>query len=545
MKAFFRIFLFLLTFFQCLFASSGEQLLITAVETGDFGSCKQLIQSGVNYNYHNIYNSSDFSSSDWSILMKALARFGSLVIEAQSFINTVDSVVSDIALPLNIVGGATSLYKWNILPIGVTAATSFFSQKTASYLIRRHFDKNIKAQFNIVLLLLDQADIEKEYVTHRDECAESLFFSIERLFYSPHLLPPFGVGKVNGEKDYACMLDEIGYHINGSEKKSIFVRPDLDFGVVENHFIKSNANFKKITETLPIVFDQDYDITFFGLENLHPFDTKKYGKIAKYLQKQFPYYRSFQPQTVSEENMLTVHTKEYLELVKKPYMLGFIADMPILCLLPYCLVKKLLMKPVIKAVGGTLKAVEVAKEYGLAFNLSGGYHHAKTNDPVYGGFCIINDACIAAKKLLQENPNYKILIIDLDAHQGNGNAEAVRYEKNVAIFDMYNADTWPGDFQTQERINFPILLKAKSDDIEYLQLLETYLPRVIDSVKPDFIIYNAGTDIYEKDPLGCLSVSAAGIITRDEIVFHQATSRHIPIMMLLSGGYHKDLENQL
>jgi|GEM_PF-223781 len=542
-RSIFKLFSFLLVFsvFGTSFAFSPENLLVQAVETGNYSECVQLINAGANYNYHGVYDPNDFSSSDWSVLMKAIARLGSLIIEAQSFINTTDSVFKDVVYPVNIASIATSAYLKNPMPFLATAVSSGIGWKAGLYYTKQVFDKKIEEQYKIVQLLLAQSNIEMGHASMRSENAETLCLSIDSLLRSHYLSPPF-VSK-QPEQYYVTMMGEILYKITDGHEAVRMIRNDeyvRRLAASAERFLKPNASYEKITDTLPIVFDPGYNITFFGLENLHPFDTKKYGKIAQYLHDQFPEHNFFAPESVSLHDLQSVHTKEYLELIKKPHQIGFIADMPILCLLPYRLVERLLMQPVMKAVGGTLKAVELAKKYGLSINLSGGYHHAKTNDPVYGGFCLINDACIAAKKLLQLNPEYKILIIDLDAHQGNGNAEAVKYEKNIAIFDMYNNDTWPGDFQTQERINFPILLSGKMDDIAYLLLLEKYLPRVIDAVKPDFIIYNAGTDIYEHDPLGCLSVSADGINARDEIVFREATSRNVPITMILSGGYHKD-----
>lgn len=206
--------------------------------------------------------------------------------------------------------------------------------------------------------------------------------------------------------------------------------------------------------------------------------------------------------------------------------------------------KFLFIAPVKKPTSGTILALELALKHGWAINLSGGYHHAKREDPVYGGYCLIDDICIAVKKkeqeLLDKNQNYRIMIIDLDAHQGNEHEDISENDSHFLIFDMFNGDTWPGDFACQERINFRYPLHAKMQDKEYLEILKTNLPDAINKVKPDVIIYNAGTDVYEKDPIGALSISKEGIIECDAFVFDQAISRRIPIVMVLSGGYHKD-----
>ena len=305
----------------------------------------------------------------------------------------------------------------------------------------------------------------------------------------------------------------------------------------------ASKTFKKLqkNEKLPIIFDANYDISFGGLESLHPFDTKKYGKVSQYLLKAFSLTpdQFYKPDLVTDEDLLLVHTQEYLETLKNSFTLGLIADMPFLGLLPNKLAQKALLHPVKLATGGTIIGADLALEYGWAINLSGGYHHAKKAEPVAGGFCIINDICIAARKILLKHPEYRILIVDLDAHQGNGHEDVAENEKQIAIFDIYNGKTWPGDFPCQERINYNFPVDGrKTNDAVYLALLNEELPKAIDAVKPDLIIYNAGTDVYYEDPIGSMALTIPGIINRDELVFTQAITRNIPILMVLSGGYH-------
>jgi histone deacetylase 11 len=198
------------------------------------------------------------------------------------------------------------------------------------------------------------------------------------------------------------------------------------------------------------------------------------------------------------------------------------------------------------ATGGTVEATKLAIKNGWAINLSGGYHHAKQDDCYSGGFCIYNDAAVAAYIAITDYQINKILVVDLDAHQGNGN-EAIfgkhaKFKNIVDVFDIYGSNIYP-DVPAERYIienqktwyNYPIHTSKANDD-SYLLLLKN-LSHAIKTTDPKLIIYNAGTDIYETDPLGCMHVTKEGIIKRDAYVFNLAKDNNIPIVMMLSGGY--------
>ena len=128
------------------------------------------------------------------------------------------------------------------------------------------------------------------------------------------------------------------------------------------------------------------------------------------------------------------------------------------------------------------------------------------------------------------------MIIDLDAHQGNGHEDFFKAEDRVAIFDIYNSEIYPHDYAARTRIDYNYPVASGIADEEYLKLLSEKLPAALDESKPNFIIYNAGSDIFEEDPLGRMKISAQGISKRDELVFKFARERNIPILMVLSGG---------
>ncbi len=197
------------------------------------------------------------------------------------------------------------------------------------------------------------------------------------------------------------------------------------------------------------------------------------------------------------------------------------------------------------ATAGTLLAAELALIYGWAINLGGGYHHAKRSGGE--GFCIYNDIILAIKELREKNPSLKkFLIIDLDAHRGNGH-ESYRGTDNdirehVEIFDIYNKENYPGNGDnTEQYITYPCPVKRRISEKKYLdEKLKPTLKQIIEQSKPDFILYVAGSDIYEHDPIGGYNVTKEGIIERDRFVFEQALSNNIPIVMMLAGGYHDD-----
>ena len=195
---------------------------------------------------------------------------------------------------------------------------------------------------------------------------------------------------------------------------------------------------------------------------------------------------------------------------------------------------------------GTIIAARECLDHGLAVNLSGGYHHAK---PTGGeGFCIYSDIALAvhalrADGLLAEHD--RIAYVDLDAHQGNGVCHAFMDDRQVFIFDMYNATIYPSDdTEARDRVDCDVRLTSNCHETEYLRELTGRLPGFLDSVSRSqrigLAIYNAGTDVLIDDPLGRLNVTADGILQRDLFVVQQLRQRSIPTVMLLSGGYTRD-----
>ena len=186
----------------------------------------------------------------------------------------------------------------------------------------------------------------------------------------------------------------------------------------------------------------------------------------------------------------------------------------------------------IRIARGTLDGSIHALEHGIAFNVAGGTHHAGSNWAE--GFCLLNDQAIAANYLLSKCLAERILIIDLDVHQGNGTAQIFGNEARVFTFSMHAEKNFP--FR-KEQSDLDIGLTDGTSDSEYLNLLRYHLKFVIESFKPDFIFYQAGVDVLSTDKLGKLDLSIAGCKQRDEFVLGYCRSLGLPVQISMGGGY--------
>jgi histone deacetylase 11 len=296
-----------------------------------------------------------------------------------------------------------------------------------------------------------------------------------------------------------------------------------------------------------IVYSPRYNITFFGMERFHPFDSRKYGHAWDLLEEEFgaelSKYHVPVDRPVSEKDLLLVHTREYLASLHSSAAIAAALEMPQLAALPATLTRWRILRPMRWAVRGSVLAAQQALQFGVGVNLSGGYHHAKPDQGE--GFCLFSDAALIVRQLrlagrLGETDT--VLYIDLDAHQGNGVCYQFRGDSSVRIFDMYNAQIYPrADAIARGRIDGDVPLESGCTGAHYLRLLRGRLPDFIDasfaSTTPRLAIYNAGTDPYDGDQLGGMRLSAADILERDLFVFDHLQAKKIPVVMLLSGGY--------
>lgn len=187
---------------------------------------------------------------------------------------------------------------------------------------------------------------------------------------------------------------------------------------------------------------------------------------------------------------------------------------------------------------GTLACAQYALRYGVAMNIAGGTHHAFTNRGA--GFCLLNDIAIAANYLLAEGLANKILVVDLDVHQGDGTAEIFRKEARVFTFSMHGANNYP---MQKEKSDLDIGLPDHTDDEHYLAVLDETLKGLIDKVEPDFIFFQSGVDILATDKLGKLSVTREGCKQRDRLVLRTAHQNKIPLVASMGGGYSEHFKD--
>jgi len=186
---------------------------------------------------------------------------------------------------------------------------------------------------------------------------------------------------------------------------------------------------------------------------------------------------------------------------------------------------------------GTIKASEYALKHGIAMNIAGGTHHAYTNRGE--AFCMLNDQAIGARYLLEKQLAQKILIVDLDVHQGNGTAEIFQNDDSVFTFSMHGKSNYP--FK-KELSDLDIALDNDTDDTTYLSILKDTLPQLIAQQQPDFIYYLCGVDVIASDKLGKLGMTVKGCKARDRFVLECCKQLQIPVMCSMGGGYSPDIK---
>lgn len=299
-----------------------------------------------------------------------------------------------------------------------------------------------------------------------------------------------------------------------------------------------------------ILYSPHYDIHFFGLERMHPFDSCKYGRAWRELNRTVGpelKKRSLRvDRPASDSELRLAHSAAHLEGLRSSQTLARALELPFLRRAPAWLLRWRIVQPMLWAVRGTILAAEAALQHGWAANLSGGYHHAKPDRSE--GFCLFSDIAIAVRALRASaalKPPGRIVYIDLDAHQGNGVCHQFMDDPEVFIFDMYNSWIYPtGDSAARGRIDCDVPLDYRSSGDEYLSLLRAKLPAFLDSVSRtqeiSLAIYNAGTDVVSGDPLGGLDLSASDVLARDLFVIQQCRDRGIPAVLLPSGGYTRE-----
>jgi histone deacetylase 11 len=288
---------------------------------------------------------------------------------------------------------------------------------------------------------------------------------------------------------------------------------------------------------IPLVYSSRYNITAFGLERLHPFDSRKYRRIRDWLIRQGLRKASefVVPYPCTQNDLLRVHTPEYLRSLRSRRVLARILEVPLVRYFPACLVSWRVLRPMRWAVGGTIRASRLALENGLAINLGGGFHHASRDRG--GGFCVYADVPLALSILKQEGLIRSALVVDTDAHQGDGTADCLRPWAWAHDLDFFEEDLFPWP-KVEEDVSVP--LPPRTNGAEYLEVLHNCLPAALERYRPDLVVYNAGSDVLWNDPLSRLFLTVDHLAERDLYVVTEARNRKVPLAMVLSGGYGPD-----
>ena len=276
---------------------------------------------------------------------------------------------------------------------------------------------------------------------------------------------------------------------------------------------------------LPVVNHKDYEAQ---LNDDNKFPIKKFGELAKALIKNKIVKNFYIPEPCSVETLKEAHTEDYINKIKNKTL-----DKNEIRKIGFPLVDSVVRRSFI-ATGGTVLATKLALNYGIACNTAGGSHHATSNEGA--GFCVFNDVAVAAKYLTSRGLANRILIIDLDVHQGNGNSEIFKNDNQVFTFSMHSKVNYPAKKSVSD---LDIELEENLEDREYIDILKNNL-KYLNEEEFDFVFYIAGVDIHYNDRLGKLKISDNGIFERDELVIDNFFSNKIPICGVLGGGYNED-----
>jgi acetoin utilization deacetylase AcuC-like enzyme len=263
----------------------------------------------------------------------------------------------------------------------------------------------------------------------------------------------------------------------------------------------------------------------------HRFPMAKYARLAERVARLAGPLMHV-PEAATDEELLRAHDAGYVDAVSRGTLderalrqIGF----------PW---SPAMVERSRRSAGATLAACRSALARGVGINLAGGTHHAHR---AHGeGFCVFNDAAVAARAMQAEGLARRVLVVDLDVHQGDGTA---------AIFE---GDTTVTTLSVHGRQNFPFRKRASAVDVElddgttddaYLATLATVLPRAIDRARPDLAVYLAGADPFEGDRLGRLGLTKAGLADRDRMVLDQLGALGIPVAIAMAGGYAEDVDD--
>ena len=279
-----------------------------------------------------------------------------------------------------------------------------------------------------------------------------------------------------------------------------------------------------------LVYHPRYDLNL----GAHVFPSQKFRMIYETLLREKIAAREdfLEPLPASDDDVLRVHTAEYVEKLKG----GTLSPSELMRLeIPW---SPEMVQACWLAAGGSILAGRSALRDGFAANIGGGFHHAH---PGHGeGFCAIHDVAIAIRRLLTDGAIATAMVVDTDVHQGNGTAAIFRNDSSVFTLSIHQEDNYP---MPKPPSDMDINLPDGIEDDEYLAILEAHLLKALEFITPDVMFYVGGADPYCEDQLGGLNLSKAGLLRRDTMVLDHAHRRGIPVAITLAGGYARRVED--
>ncbi len=283
-----------------------------------------------------------------------------------------------------------------------------------------------------------------------------------------------------------------------------------------------------------VAWSPGYRVSFFGVERLHPFDSYKYDKIAAELQKKglVPGDAFLIPDEAPAALLARVHDPAYLASLTDNERLSQVIEVPVPGIFGAKSIEARILAPFRRATGGTIAMARHALEHGVGINLGGGYHHARPDGG--HGFCVYNDVAAAVLTLRDQGFEGRVLIIDTDAHQGDGNHAAFADDPSVYTLSFQQEKIFPQPRVPGDR---DVELRSGTDDSAYLARLERELDAAFEADDIGLVIHVAGSDPLWNDPLASLGLTIDGLVKRDLMVMHAARDRSIPYLHLLAGGY--------
>ena len=281
---------------------------------------------------------------------------------------------------------------------------------------------------------------------------------------------------------------------------------------------------------LPIVYHAAYSV---ALPAAHRFPMSKFKAVHDLLERDglIDAGNRFVPEPVPRAWLELVHHAEYVGAVLS-LRLDRMAERRLGLPQSAALVDRARV-----ATAGTVLTARLALHHGLACNTAGGSHHAFADAGT--GFCVFNDVAVAAAVLLAEGIVGRVVVVDLDVHQGDGTAAIFQGDPRVVTCSIHAATNFPA---RKQRSDHDLALPRGIGDREYLEALESILADLLDRARPDLVFYNAGVDPHAEDRLGHLALSDQGLADRDHMVLRAALARGVPVAGVLGGGYDHDLE---